>query len=336
MASSSTNHQQYHDNPEELSEILIPASQNNVSIARRTLVGKLLTNRAMNHTSAKDVISKAWASYENLQITDLGKNKFMFTFAEEKHCREIMKKSPWFFLNHLMCIQFWISEVAPHEICFDLNAFWIQVHNLPMEYMNCINTTTILQKVGRIVEMEDSIVEGRILKTFMRAKVEIDVTKPLPSGCWVPRRDLPKIWVIYKYERLRDLCYNCGIIGHEQRTCKIPRVMSAYCSSIPKYDQNLSAQVPKSIASQEHKRRYGDSTKDTAKKFVGRKDDSANQPRRQKPDFKVEMEADKKAKEKAKQAWEKMVADCGEIFSPNFLGRRNKPLQVREEPLEGS
>lgn len=76
-------------------------------------------------------------------------------------------------------------------------------------------------KVGRVIEVEEPIVEGRVLRTFVRENVQLDITKPLPSGCWVPRKYLPKIWVIYKYERLQDLCFNYGIIGHKQRTCKM-------------------------------------------------------------------------------------------------------------------
>lgn len=114
-----------------------------------------------------------------------------------------------------------------------------------MEYLNNINVATILQKVGNIVEIEDSIVVGRILRTFIKEKVQLDVTKPLPSWCWIPRKNLPKIWAIYKYERFQDLCFNCGVLGHEKRTCKIPRGTSTYCSSIPKYDQHLSVQASK-------------------------------------------------------------------------------------------
>lgn len=146
-----------------------------------------------------------------------------------------------------MCLQYWIPEVSPHEICFDLNPFWIQVHNLPTEFLNPINTRTIVQKAGRVIDIEDSIIEGRILRTFMRARIEIDVTKPLPTGCWVPRKNLPKIWVIYRYERLQDLCFKCGALGHEQRAYTIPTVMSTYCSSTPNFDQHLSTQPSKPI-----------------------------------------------------------------------------------------
>lgn len=67
MASSS--HQQnQNENPEELLEILIPAKQDNLSIAKRTLVGKMLIEKNMNRNASKEVISNAWASYEAFRL----------------------------------------------------------------------------------------------------------------------------------------------------------------------------------------------------------------------------------------------------------------------------
>lgn len=172
-------------------------------------------------------------------------------------------------MNHLMCLQYWNPTITPDEICFDLNPFWIQIHNLPMEVLNNANGRTILQKVVTVIEIELSILEGRVLMTFLRARVLMDVNKPFPAGCWIPRKNLPKVWVIYKYERLQDLCFNCGCLRHEQRFYKSPRLMSTYCSSIPKYDQSMIAQPAKTIKAvfKEHNKRYGDSTKNTANKF---------------------------------------------------------------------
>lgn len=72
--------------------------------------------------------------------------------------------------------------MSPHELYFDEYPFWIQVHNLPLEYLNSKNVTTILSKVGRVMEVEEPIIEGRVIRPFSRAKVRINITKPLPQG----------------------------------------------------------------------------------------------------------------------------------------------------------
>lgn len=115
--------------------------------------------------------------------------------------------------------------------------------------------TTILKKIGTVRVVEDPQIEGRsLMKTFIRARVSLDITKPLPTGCWIPRADFPKIWVIYRYERLQDLCLDCGILGHDQEQCYYDKVMASYDSILPKYDLGISCPAARSMQSINHQR----------------------------------------------------------------------------------
>lgn len=140
-----------------------------------------------------EITSKACKEYEGVHITNLGLNKYLLSFAEQAHAREVYLKEPWYVMNHLLCLQFWIPKASTVELDFTTNPFWIQVHNLPLEFLNTQNVTTLLKKVGRVVEVEGPMYEGKQLRNFISARVVLVVTKPLPSGCWIPRVDLPKI-----------------------------------------------------------------------------------------------------------------------------------------------
>lgn len=87
----------------------------------------------------------------------------------------------------------------------------ILIHHLPLQNMNVASAKLLLNKVGEVLLIENPVVEGKILLTFIRGRVKIDMNKPLPAGYWVPREGLPNIWVVYKYERLQSPCFNCGI-----------------------------------------------------------------------------------------------------------------------------
>ncbi|KAF2321691.1 hypothetical protein GH714_001482 [Hevea brasiliensis] len=56
-------------------------------------------------------------------------------------------------------------------------------------------------------------------RLFMRIKVEIAVNKPLIESFTNKRRDGSVERVRLRYERLPDVCYMCGLLGHQIQTC---------------------------------------------------------------------------------------------------------------------
>lgn len=76
-------------------------------------------------------------------------------------------KTPWYVMNRLLSLQYWIPEVSPLELVFDINPFWIQVHNLPLEYLNSKNVSTILKNVGTVMEIEKPLVNGRVIRLLL-------------------------------------------------------------------------------------------------------------------------------------------------------------------------
>ncbi|KAI8544035.1 hypothetical protein RHMOL_Rhmol08G0263600 [Rhododendron molle] len=57
-------------------------------------------------------------------------------------------------------------------------------------------------------------------RSFLRVKVEINISQPLPKGFWLRGKSGKDLWISYLYERLLDFCYACGRIGHDNRGCR--------------------------------------------------------------------------------------------------------------------
>ena len=57
--------------------------------------------------------------------------------------------------------------------------------------------------------------------TFLRVKVEVDVTKPLCRGRKIALNDDDETWVSFKYEKLPNFCYWCGMVSHGDRECDV-------------------------------------------------------------------------------------------------------------------
>lgn len=69
----------------------------------------------------------------------------------------------------------------------------------------------------------ESSADGLLLgRSFLRVRVEIEISKPLPKGFWLRRNTGAgqDLWISYKYEKLSDFCYDCGRLGHDNRSCK--------------------------------------------------------------------------------------------------------------------
>ena len=59
---------------------------------------------------------------------------------------------------------------------------------------------------------------------FFCLRVEVDLSRPLVLGVWFLRASGTKSSSIFKYEKLQNICFGCGIIGHEQCHCYNPLI----------------------------------------------------------------------------------------------------------------
>ena len=112
-------------------------------------------------------------------------------------------------------IKKWPHELALEDINMEVVLFWIQIRGVQPNLCSGDNIRCLASKVGEVEEIEDPYK----FRGFLRAKVAVDTTKPLITGCWLPREDKDETWVEFRYERLQDFCYRCGRIGHGNLEC---------------------------------------------------------------------------------------------------------------------
>lgn len=201
---------------DELTIALEPDPETKVDLAQRMLVGRIFTYKVLNKLAVKQTIVRAWGNLQDLQVGDLNLNTFLFTFSDANLATRILAEGPWNIMGNLLSLQFWDPQISMAEVHFNLVPFWTQFHGLPMEFMSLTNVSKLAAAVGNLLEIEDPKMKGCLLRTYYRARILLNVEKPLTTGFWVPRQNLPKAWVSVKYEKLQGLCFKCGTIGHEQ------------------------------------------------------------------------------------------------------------------------
>lgn len=177
------------------------------SITKSTLIGKLMVKKIYTSATIRPMLLKGWNLRKTVHISDLSNNMYMFSFEDGVDCNRVLQGRPWMLLGHLLQLQFWHSFLPLHDVQWILSPFWVQMHGIPIEGLSVKNGQLLGQKIGEVVGVEKPIVNGRLVRSFLRARVLVDVTRPLLEGIWVPRPNMCDLWISFKYEKLQTFCH---------------------------------------------------------------------------------------------------------------------------------
>jgi hypothetical protein len=145
---------------------------------------------------------------------------FVFTFKNLEELNRVLDYSPWNIKGSPLFLKRWFEEDAIEDLDFAKAAYWVQVHNLPLELMTDDNARNIGGSLGELLEV-DSDAHKPARKGFLRFRVLLNLLNPLNPGFTHHRPPKTPLWIQYSYERLSDYCYTCGRIGHVSYACKV-------------------------------------------------------------------------------------------------------------------
>ncbi|KAI9117874.1 hypothetical protein K1719_011016 [Acacia pycnantha] len=188
-----------------------------------TLVGKILTGKKLNIPTVISMIRKGWKLEDDLEVHEMDGSQltFLFRFHNVKDYGRILKGRPWSIQGFLLNLQVWEDHMVLKDVSFEKSPFWIQFHGVPLEAFDEQNAKILGDSVGETVMFENPMVGGRLERSFIRARVLVDLSESLSSGFWVPRVNRDAAWVSVKYERLQYFCFSCGRVDHEGKGCSV-------------------------------------------------------------------------------------------------------------------
>ncbi|XVF71647.1 hypothetical protein PTKIN_Ptkin12aG0056100 [Pterospermum kingtungense] len=152
----------------------------------------------------------------------LEENLFLFKCQDEKDKARVLSSAPWTFNKQLILFQEFKGELRPEDYVFKRAPFWVRVYDLPLGLRNQTTGTRIGQRMGNLLSVDNSL-EKSGWASFLRLRVEMDVTKPLQRGVKLlqgPERK--EIWGRLSYERLSSFYYVCGLLRHTKKECATP------------------------------------------------------------------------------------------------------------------
>ncbi|TXG46781.1 hypothetical protein EZV62_026075 [Acer yangbiense] len=182
------------------------------------LIGKVLSGKKVNREAFINMINQLWSPFGQVEIEVIADNIFMFFFTKSEDRDAVWRRGPWHFDNHLIVLEKPIGAGEISELGFDKVDMWVQIHNLPLMYMNRRAARSLAEEIGQVIEIPADAKECR--GKFLRVKVRIDVNKPLKRFIKLAVDDTERVVVApLIYERLPKFCYACGKLGHVLREC---------------------------------------------------------------------------------------------------------------------
>ena len=155
-----------------------------------------------------------WRSKNGFKVKNMGNHIVLFTFNNKLEVDTILSNEPWSFDKHLIVLQRYDKDTPIEDLTFNRTSFWVQVHNIPMRFMNQKVAEGICSTVVTVIQKPNMEVDGG---SFMR----VDVTRPLSRGRMVSVGQGKEQWVSFKYKCLPNICYWCGCLNHDDRDCEV-------------------------------------------------------------------------------------------------------------------
>jgi hypothetical protein len=90
----------------------------------------------------------------------------------------VLTGCPWSFKRHLLLVSDLNGEVQPSKLDLACVPFWVQIHDLPLIYMNREVGEKVGKEIGEVI-LVDIDEQGVGWGKSLRVRVKIDVKEPL-------------------------------------------------------------------------------------------------------------------------------------------------------------
>uniref|UniRef100_A0A2N9J7Z2 Reverse transcriptase domain-containing protein n=1 Tax=Fagus sylvatica TaxID=28930 RepID=A0A2N9J7Z2_FAGSY len=212
-----------------------------------TLAAKFFTRRNINVEAVARTFKPLWQTKNSFYLQDVGDNIVLIEFEERSDLERVLLGEPWSYDKYLIAFQRVREGTAVEELPFNKVDFWVQLHNLPILCMKKAVAEQLGRSIGEVVRTQvhdEESGSGR----YMRIRVRVDISRPLCRGRRIGLTNGGEGWVSFRYERLPNFCYWCGIPTHGEKDCEAwLKTGDAEKAKIPEFGEWLRASQERAI-----------------------------------------------------------------------------------------
>ena len=107
----------------------------------------------------------------------MGDHKLLFIFDNKAEMEKVLQNEPSSYDKHIIVFQRYSRDTVLEDYRLTEMALWVQVHNIPLGYMDRVTAEEICSTVGKVVQTEG--IRGSGGDGFIRVRVIVDISQPL-------------------------------------------------------------------------------------------------------------------------------------------------------------
>ncbi|XP_013654227.2 uncharacterized protein LOC106359004 [Brassica napus] len=179
--------------------------------------------RAPPFTQIQSVFNHMWGKGKKLEIHNNPLNRTTIVRITSEYLRnKILEKSIWYVGDTMFHTALWSSTTSAQPPAMDSIKIWAHLTGVPLDLRHREGLSLVAGLVGDPKET-DAFTLNLVSLSLSHVKVEVDLTKPLPSVVEFERQSGEVVEVLVSYPWLPPTCSHCKELGHIARNyLKLP------------------------------------------------------------------------------------------------------------------
>ncbi|XP_042950030.1 uncharacterized protein LOC122282137 [Carya illinoinensis] len=184
------------------------------------LIMKLLIQKHYNHEAFKQTMRKVWRLVKSVKFHDLNAELTVVEFEDSRDRAKVIREGPWSFDKHLVLLKEFDGLIQISKLDLVKAPFWVRIHDLPLIAQNEYIGKLVGSALGEVLEVD--LDKGEMeWGEYMRVQVMLDISKPFLRRKHLNVGKGASCLVNFSYERLPDICFFCGVLGHTLKDCEV-------------------------------------------------------------------------------------------------------------------